>query len=247
MNLASGACLKPTQDHYSCSGFRHKKKQCDSAHYIRRVVLEQVVLKHIRNVTFFATKHEQRFAEMLERRHASNFKKDLATDKKALSLAEKRITELDGIIAKLFEKNATGVLSDERFAKLSQGYEVEQKELETKVSTLQTQISCQLEASSNVGLFLEKVRKYTNITELTTVMLNELVERIEVHTRSERYSKGVQQITVCFNYVGILDELLHDCSENPEPLPKSPTYLIAETLPYSIANENQSHETAQNG
>jgi hypothetical protein len=55
---------------------------------------------------------------------------------------------------------------------------------------------------------------YTNITELSTVMLNELVERVEVHARSQRYTKGTQQIDIVFNYVGNIEEVQEKSAEN---------------------------------
>ncbi len=40
-----------------------------------------------------------------------------------------RVAEIGRLIEKVFEQNASGVLSDERFAKMLQNYEAEQKRL----------------------------------------------------------------------------------------------------------------------
>jgi DNA invertase Pin-like site-specific DNA recombinase len=212
--FVSGACHRPQEDNYCCSGFRTKQKSCTSAHFIRRVVLEQIVLEHIRNVTTYALEHEVAFIQMLETQDNEQFQKELNADKKALNLAEKRIRELDNIIVKAFEKNATGVLSDDLFVKLSKEYESEQNDLKAKVNTLQEKFSRQVETRMNVDMFLNKVRKYTRMSELTTTMLNELVERIEVHARDKQYSKTVQQVDIYFNYVGSI-------AINAPPPPKS--------------------------
>ena len=42
-----------------------------------------------------------------------------------LEIAEKRIAEIDSVIMKLFEQNALGKISDERFEKMSSAYENE--------------------------------------------------------------------------------------------------------------------------
>lgn len=39
----------------------------------------------------------------------------------------RRIAEIDPLIEKVFEQNAAGILSDERFSKMLQSYEKEQK------------------------------------------------------------------------------------------------------------------------
>ena len=46
--------------------------------------------------------------------------------------SEKRISELKRLFIKIYEDNASGKLSDERFDMMSQTYEAEQKELEAK-------------------------------------------------------------------------------------------------------------------
>ena len=56
---------------------------------------------------------------------------------------EKRIAELKRLFMKIYEDNAAGRLSDERYELLSQSYESEQKELEAEVVTLQKEIEVQ--------------------------------------------------------------------------------------------------------
>lgn len=50
---------------------------------------------------------------------------------------------------------------------MSKNYEAKQKTLEIRVTELREQIATQQESSVNVGLFLAKVHKYTDVRELT--------------------------------------------------------------------------------
>ncbi len=59
----------------------------------------------------------------------SSHNEELKKAKKTLAKSEKRITELDKIISKLYEDNVLGKISDERFATLSKGYESEQEQI----------------------------------------------------------------------------------------------------------------------
>ncbi len=52
--------------------------------------------------------------------------------KKKLIELQKRIGELDTIFQRIYEDNITGKLSDERFMKMSKGYEDEQHTLQAK-------------------------------------------------------------------------------------------------------------------
>lgn len=60
--------------------------------------------------------------------------------KQDLEVTEKRIAEIDSVIMKLFEQNALGKISDERFEKMSSVYESEQQELNHKRDELRTKI-----------------------------------------------------------------------------------------------------------
>lgn len=62
--------------------------------------------------------------------------KELAKKKRLLADKEKRYVQLDGLFQRIYEDNVSGKLSDERFVKMSQGYETEQKELQSEMESL---------------------------------------------------------------------------------------------------------------
>ena len=206
LHLSSGASQTPAQDYYSCAGFRTKKQVCGHSHYIRRVVLESAVLEQIRCVTAFAAENEQAFAELLRQDGADKSKKELNQAKRKLTQAQSRIGELDTIIQRLYEDKVTGILTSERFVKLSRGYEQEQQELAKQTEAFAQQLAQQEQKTLDLSRFLTQVRKYANVTELTPIMLNELVERVEVHAPRKRYGKRAQQVDVYFNCVGRIEK-----------------------------------------
>jgi len=198
---------KPEQDFYACSGFRTKKRVCEHSHYIRQTVLERLVLEQIQRVTSFAAQHEREFVELLRQDGADKSRKELTADKRKLAQAEKRIAELDHIIQRLYEDKVNGVLTEGRFMKLSRGYEQEQRELQTQTTVLAEQISAQEQKTLDLSRFMTQVRKHTNVTELTPILLNELVERIEIHAPDKSSGKRVQDIDIYFNFVGLIGKL----------------------------------------
>lgn len=64
---------------------------------------------------------------------------------------------------------------------MSATYDAEQKELEQRQIELQEFIKKSKEQILNVDSFLKVVRKYTDITELTTEIIRSFVERIDVY------------------------------------------------------------------
>jgi DNA invertase Pin-like site-specific DNA recombinase len=227
--LSCGEHLKPEEDNYVCSGFRKKKTDCDSSNYIRRVVLEQLVLEHLQKVTRYATEYESEFVLRLQEISESKLQKNLNIDKKTLIQTEKRIQELDQIIRFLYEDKTKGILTDERFVMLSQGYETEQRDLRSNLQALKVQIDKQQQERVGVNEFISRIRKYTEITELSTLLLNELVERIEVYPRDKANKDKIRKVDIYFNYVGLIEI-------KEEPLPKNPTFLLTEQM-QSIKND----------
>ena len=191
------------QENYTCSTYRNRKG-C-SAHYIRTVVLEQLVLENLQKVISFAQFNEAAFVEMLMDGRKKALDAKQASVKRALAKQERRITELDTIIQKLYEDNVCGKLTDERFAKLSAGYEQEQAELTASVQTLRKELAAAQESTGNAEKFLRLVRKYTEPKELTTVMVHELIDKIIVHAPDKSSGHRVQQIDIRYNFIGEME------------------------------------------
>ena len=74
----------------------------------------------------------------LEQQSQAQLNKDNKHQRQQLQKDEYRSKEIDSIIQKLYEDNLLGKISDERFVKLSQSYEEEQKQLQTSISDLTT-------------------------------------------------------------------------------------------------------------
>ena len=191
------------QENYACSTYR-SRKGC-SAHYIRTVVLEQLVLENLQKVISFAQFNEEAFVEMLMDGRKKALDAKQASVKRTLAKQERRITELDTIIQKLYEDNVCGKLTDERFAKLSAGYEQEQAELTASVQTLRKELAAAQESTGNAEKFLRLVRKYTEPKELTTVMVHELIDKIIVHAPDKSSGHRVQQIDIRYNFIGEME------------------------------------------
>ena len=111
----------------------------------------------------------------------------------------RRMEELDRLFQRLYEDNVSGKISDERFTKLSGGYEAEQKALQEKVAILQAELTGQEEQAMNLDRFLAIVKKYTEIEKLTPTILNEFVAKIIVHAPDKSTGKRVQQVEISYN------------------------------------------------
>ncbi len=91
---------------------------------------------------------------------------------------EKRIAELDRLFIRLYEDNVTSCISDDRFDKMSRTYEDEQRELKAEAVVLRQEIETQKQQNQNLELFIQKVRKYVDMTELTPYAAHEMIKAI---------------------------------------------------------------------
>ena len=125
--------------------------------------------------------------------------------KRQLEKQERRILELDSIIQRLYEDHVIGKLTAERFVKMSAGYEQEQADLKNSVKELRELVSTMETEEVNIQSFLKIVKKYTEPTELTPLLLHEFVEKIIVHAPDRSSGQRVQQIDVHYNFIGEID------------------------------------------
>jgi len=212
-------------DNYECKTFRsHAHKHIDmcSLHFIRTSVIRELILDTIQNVSTYAKENETEFVAKL--REATSIKQNdtAKAHRRQLAKNEKRIKELDLLYRKVYEDNAIGKLSDERFQQMSGDYEQEQADLKTQSIAITAELEAFEQDSLNVDRFMELVRRYTKFDELTTPMLHEFVDKVIVHEADRSTGERVQQVDIHLNFVG------HFIIPGTEPIPLTPEEQAAE-------------------
>jgi DNA invertase Pin-like site-specific DNA recombinase len=197
------------QDFFDCSLHKKNREKC-GGHFIRVKVLERMVLKHIQLVTGYILRYEAHFRMVMEQQMKLESTEKILTSRKKLNRDEKRIAELKRLFIKIYEDNASGRLSDERFDMLSQSYETEQKQLEAEVVSLRQEIEVQARQSENIEKFIQTAQKYVSIDTLDPYALRELVQAIYVEAPDKSSGKRWQNIHIKYDGLGFipLDELM---------------------------------------
>ena len=147
---------------------------------------------------------EKQFVQEQLDKSSEEQKKELAKKRRELAKSEKRISELDVLFQRIYEDNVSGKLTDERFAIMSANYEAEQKSLKEVVAMLRNEIEAQDDKTANVLAFVEKVKRYTEIKELTPAIVNEFIDYIMVSKKQVIDGKTVYPIDIYYNGVGII-------------------------------------------
>ena len=167
--------------------------------------LEQVLLSEIRRLTMFASQYESDFVKAVMGHSQQAVLQEKAYREKELAKLVQRDQELDRLFERLYEDNVAGKISDERFSRMSASYEKEQAELAESVKKMKAELEKHSSQAMTTDAFIAVVRKYTRAKKLTPRMLNELIQRIEVHQAEKLDGVQVQRLTIHYNCVGTLD------------------------------------------
>ena len=191
------------KDHYRCSSYKKNISLCTS-HWITDEVLQVLVLENIQKVVSYMKNFEDLFIKEQLAKSTQDEIKQISKNKKELEQSKKRIAEIDNLFMHIYEDNISGKITDERFRNLSFNYDKEQKELKTKIEQLSKEIDNTEKKTTDLTQFISNVKKYTEITELTPEILNELIEKILVHQAEKVNGKKVQEIDIYYRGVGII-------------------------------------------
>ena len=191
---------------FSCWVYKNYGKQRCTSHAIGWQTLNRLVLEDIRRNAQVAKLAAARYVGVLLRTKLEKEKGETVRAERELKKAEKRIGELDKILAKLYEDQALGKISEVRYQAMAPGYEAEQASLQERVSQLREQLAHTQEVQDNVEQFVPLIQKYTDIQELTPHILNELVEKIVVHEKKvEEDGSKSQMVEIHYKFVGCID------------------------------------------
>ncbi|MBQ3055512.1 MAG: recombinase family protein [Oscillospiraceae bacterium] len=210
------------QEFYRCAAYKENTGTC-SIHYIRDIVLRQLVLETIQKVAEFVQGFEPVFVYLFAKKNAEGREKNIRAMKIKAEQSKKRIAELDKLIERIYTDNVMGKISDERFAIMSSNFEAEQKELRESLSNLEQSIVDAETEKVDMKRFLETIRECTDLKELTPAIVNTLIKRIEVH--NSIVVDGVKRvpIDIHFTAVGLISlpdekellELIEEIMANP--------------------------------
>lgn len=205
-NLVQG---KWWDDAFICGNYRQLTRDC-TMHYIPTQKLEAAILSTIQRVSWYVRNNEAEFIERV--REASDLRQEEAVkdSKTQLAKAKRRHKELDGLVKKLYEANATGKLPDKHFTRLLAEYDEEQAALEASMTEWQEQIENWNADKLKTEKFIELVKRYTDFSELTTPMLNEFIEKVVVHEATGgRGNSRRQRLDIYLNFIGAFEVPAH--------------------------------------
>lgn len=204
LHFCASKSLRRDQEFFRCANYKSGRGLC-KIHYIRDVVLEQIVMEAVSDISDFIRCYENDFLNLIKMRNAVGRESDIQSLKSTILNGNKRIKEIDRNISSLFEKNVSGVISDERFMTMTADYEAEQNTLKKSVAEAEEQLSKAEQNAVDVRMLLKGFRKYSEMRELTPEIVNMMIQRIEVHNNDKSDGHCHVKVDIYFTGVGMFE------------------------------------------
>ena len=190
---------------YSCWLYKTHGKEYCASHYINYDVIYDIVLKDIRRVLKSYRKNKDEFRAFLNNKCSGISSQRIAQLKNELKKSQSRIEELNHLLNKLYEDNALGKLPDDRYVQMSNRFEKELHELMESVSRINEELNKYSFQNDETEKFTKIIDQYTDIKELDSEIINELIDKVLVHHKEEIDGDTYQQVEIYYKFVGNLN------------------------------------------
>lgn len=202
---ASYAKEKGSYTSFSCWVYKNYGKDRCTSHSIGWKTLCRLVLEDIRRNASAAELAKGKYIEMLTSESDKKRKREQEKLKRELKAIEKRLDEIQTVRTRLYEDMALGRLPENRYNDMTSGYDDEENRLKPRQEELSAALLKIEEVQSGIDNFLPLIKQYTDITELNTYILNELIEKIIIHEK-EPMPDGTksQRVDIYYRFIGYI-------------------------------------------
>ncbi len=175
---------KYIRHNYQCGAYsRFGKFHCTS-HYIKMKDIDALVLNDIRAKASLIVEDENSARkQFLSNKEQLNFRQT-AEEQKRLREGKFRLSELDTLTQSIYEDKVLGKIPEDVCVKLLEKYQAEQKSLTDEVKSLEIKLNAVQKDEKDVEEFIKRLKKYTDVSELTREMCLELIEYITIDAYS---------------------------------------------------------------
>ncbi len=191
--------------YFMCSNYKGRRGTCEGTHYVRADSLEQIVMLELRSLASFLIEDEEAFADILEAKTNKSILNQQKFLESSIDKATARTKEVAIMYEKLFEKHINGIVNEVSFMQLSQKYETERDELKVRIRQYKDELSEIENLRTSKEQFTLAVRKFMQMETLTPALLNELIEKIEVHSIEGKGKNKTQRIVIHYRFIGVIE------------------------------------------
>lgn len=192
--------------YFTCSDNKvDYRGKCPGRHYVRADALEEVVKLELRRLVEMLEIDESYFAQLLLRKNDEERQKDKKFLESELQKAIARSNTVSQLYEKLYEDNVIGKVSDEWFVELSHKYEKERMDLKAKIADTRHKIEELKNTNSEYGKFISAIRRFMQMDNLTSPLLRELIDHIDIFETEGTGKSRTQRIVIYYRFIGYIE------------------------------------------
>lgn len=192
--------------YFTCSDNKvDYRGKCPGRHYVRADALEEVVKLELRRLVEMLEIDESYFAQLLLRKNDEEREKDKKFLESELQKAIARSGTVSQLYEKLYEDNVIGKVSDEWFVELSHKYEKERMDLKAKIADTRHKIEELKNNNSEYRKFISAIRRFMQMDNLTSPLLRELIDHIDVFETEGTGKSRKQRIVIYYRFIGYIE------------------------------------------
>lgn len=192
--------------YFTCSDNKvDYRGNCPGRHYVRADALEEVVKLELRRLVEMLEIDESYFAQLLLRKNDEEREKDKKFLESELQKAITRSNTVSQLYEKLYEDNVIGKVSDEWFVELSHKYEKERMDLKAKIADTRHKIEELKNTNSEYGKFISAIRRFMQMDNLTSPLLRELIDHIDIFETEGTGKSRTQRIVIYYRFIGYIE------------------------------------------
>ena len=202
-NRFTGEMREPIDKaYYICQTYNRMGRNACTSHKIEARDLYNLVLADIMEHGKMALQDAEAFYERLTHRLEQRYSIDERSLKKEQDALTKRNQEIDEIFMSLYADKAKGILTEQRFLRMTETLEQEQTDNKARMQEITDELRTASSADSDVRRFIEEIREYASITELDETILNRLIDKIYISAVEVIDGEKVQKVRIIYNFVG---------------------------------------------
>ena len=202
-NRFTGEIREPIDKaYYICQTYNQLGKNACTSHKIEARDLYNLVLADIMEHGKMALQDAEAFYERLTHRLEQQYSIDETSLKKEQNALAKRNQEIDEMFMSLYTDKAKGILTEQRFLRMTETLEREQANNKARMQEITNELRVADSAESDVRRVIGEIREYASIMELDETILNRLIDKIIVSAVEVIDGEKVQKVRIVYNFVG---------------------------------------------
>lgn len=199
MSIANRTGKKGDYQVYRCMKNYQYPDKCYKWNIIHLDVVKELVESDLRRImSMFSS--DEKCLSLIEGRLCSNTQEQRLHER--IKEKQSRLNEIQRQIRRIYEDYSKKILDARNYKSLLQEYQKEQEELEKDISKIQVDLKSYANAEENMQLFKSKLEQYANFTELTSQMVEQLIERVEVFHPETVDGEKVRKIRIVYRFIG---------------------------------------------